>query len=74
MKFSLSLIDMPLVDLCLNLIRFEWVRHLSFRQTIVHVSNSIEPTNFVLGTNTQKHNVNLMIKVKVTLTDNKGHR
>ena len=44
-------------------------RHLSFLQTIVHNSNSIEPTNFVLGTNTQQHNIHLMIKMKVTLTD-----
>ena len=46
---------MPLVDLCLNLLRFEWVmtslwRHLSVQQTIVHISNYIEPTNFILGT------------------------
>ena len=47
-------------------------RHLSFLQTIV--SNSIEPTNFILGTNTQQHNVHLMIKMKVTLTDDEGHR
>ena len=43
-------------------------------QTIVHISNSIEPTNFVLGTNSQKHNVHLMIKMKVTLTHDEGHR
>ena len=49
-------------------------RHLSFLQTIVHISNSIKPTNFVLGTNTQQYNVHLMIKMKVTLTDNEGHR
>ena len=26
-----------------------------FSQTIVHVSNSIEPTNFILGTSIQQH-------------------
>ena len=37
--------------------------------------NSIEPTNFILGTNTQQHNVHLMMmKIKVTLTDDEGHR
>ena len=36
--------------------------------------NSIEPTNFVLGTNTQQYNVNLIMKMKVTLTDDEGHR
>ena len=64
---------MPLVDLGLNLIRFEWVmtslwRHLSFLQTIVNISNSIEPTNFILGTDVQLHKVHLLIRVKVTLT------
>ena len=39
----------------------------------VHISNSIEPTNFVLGINTQHHNVHLMVKIKVTLTDDEGH-
>ena len=49
-------------------------RHLSFLQAIFHISNSIEPTNFVLRTNTQQHNVHLMIKMKVTLKDDEGHR
>ena len=49
-------------------------RHLSFLQTIVHISNSIEPTNFVLGTDTQQYKVHLMIKMKVTLTDDEGHK
>ena len=49
-------------------------RHFSFLQRIVHISNSIEPTNFVLGTNIQQHNVQLMIKMKVTLVDDEGHR
>ena len=40
----------------------------SFLQTIAHISNSIEHTNLILGTNIQ-HEVHLMIKVKVTLTD-----
>ena len=38
-----------------------------------HISNSIEPTNFVLGFNTQQHDVHLMIKIKVNLTDDEGH-
>ena len=50
------------------------VTSLSFLQTIVHISNSIELKNFVLGTNTQQHNVHLMMKMKVTLTDDEGHR
>ena len=41
---------------------------------MVHISNHIEPTNFVLGTNTQQYNVHQMIEMKVTLTDDKGHR
>ena len=49
-------------------------RHLSFLQTVVHISNSIEPTNFVLETNTQQYNVHLMIKMKVILKDDEGHR
>ena len=49
-------------------------RHSSFLQTIVHISNTIEPTNFVLGTNTQQYNAHLIIKMKVTLTDDEGHR
>ena len=50
------------------------VTSFSFLHTSVHISNSIEPTNFVLGTNTQQHNVHLMIKMKVTLSDDEGHR
>ena len=55
LKFGMSL-SRPLVVLCLNFIKIEWVmtslwRPLSFLQTIVHISNSIEPINFVLGTN-----------------------
>ena len=42
-------------------------RHLRFLQTIVHISNFIEPTNFVLGTNTQQHNVNSNDKDKSDL-------
>ena len=45
-----------------------------FYPTIVHISNSIEPSNFVLGTNTQQHNVHLMMQMKVTLMDDEGHR
>ena len=48
------------------------LRHLSFLQTIVHISNCIEPTNFILGTNTQQQNVHQMVKMKVTLTDDDG--
>ena len=40
----------------------------------VHISNSVKPTSFVLGTFTQQHNVNLMIKMKMTLIDDEGHR
>ena len=47
---------------------------LSYHHTIIHTLNSIEPTNFILGTNIQQHEVHLMIKVKVTLTDSEGHR
>ena len=59
MKFGMSLRYMPMADLCVNFIQIEWVmtslwRHLSFLHTIVHISNSIEPTNFLLGTNIQK--------------------
>ena len=39
-----------------------------------HISHSIKPTNFILGTNTQQFNVHLMIKMKVTLKDDEGHR
>ena len=45
-----------------------------FSPTIVHISNSITLANFVLGTNTQQYNVHLIIKIKVTLTDDEGHR
>ena len=41
---------------------------------IVPISNSIEPTNFVLGTNAQQYNVHLIITMKVTLTDDEGDR
>ena len=52
------------------------VTSFKFSLIIVHISNSIdsEPTNFVLGTNTQRYNVHLIIKMKVTLTDDEGHR
>ena len=53
------------------------VSSFSFLQTIVNVSNSIELTNLVLGTNTQQHNVqerslkgtNGNISQTITLTD-----
>ena len=41
---------------------------LSFLQTIVHISNSIEPTNFVHGINTQQYTIHLILKMIVTLT------
>ena len=41
---------------------------------IVHISISIEPTNFIFGSNTQQQNVHLMIKMKVTLTDDEGDK
>ena len=50
------------------------VKSFKFSPTIVHISISIEPTNFVLGTISQQHNVHLIIKMKVTFTDDKGHR
>ena len=63
-------LDIPLVDLCSISLKIEWVmtslwRHLSFLQTIVH---------FVLGTNTQQHNVHLIMIIKVILTEDEGHR
>ena len=49
------------------------VKFISFLH-IVHISNSIEHTNFILSTNTQQYDLHLMIKGKVTLTDDEGHR
>ena len=49
-------------------------RHLRFLKTIAHISYSIEPTNFVLGTNTQQYNDHLIMKIKMTLTDDEGLR
>ena len=51
---SVCHLTIPLVDLCLNLIKIEWAmtslwRHLSFLQTIVHISNSIDSTNWNYG-------------------------
>ena len=68
-----------LVDLCLNFIKIEWAmtslwHHLDFLQSNVHISNSIEPTNFVFGTNTQQHNVYPRMKMKMIFTDDEGHR
>ena len=37
-------------------------------------SISMEPINFILGTNVQQYKVHIMIKVKVKLTYAKGHR
>ena len=78
MKFSMSL-RYTLGRLFLNFIKVEWVmtslwRHLRLLQAIVHISSSVEPTNFVLGTNAQQHNVHSMIKMRFTLTDDEGHR
>ena len=47
---------------------------MSFLQTIVCISNSIELTNFIFDTNIQRHNIHLIIKMKVTLTDAESHR
>ena len=54
-------LDMPLIEFYLNLIKLRLVmtllwRHLCFLKTIVNVSISIEPKNFILDTNLQKHN------------------
>ena len=65
MKFILSL----RYALGINMFEFEKIRmgddvivtSLSFLQTIVHISNSIEPTNFILGINVQLHKVHLLI-------------
>ena len=72
MKFSLSL------RYALDRFVFEFdkigsdddviVTSFKFLQTIFHISNSIEPTNFILGTNVQLHKVHLLIRVEVTLT------
>ena len=40
----------------------------------VHVSNSVELTDFTLGTNIKQNKVHLKYKVKVTLIDAEGHR
>ena len=48
------------------------VTSLKFSPKIVHISNSIEHTKFILSTNKQHHNIHLMIKMKVTLTDYEG--
>ena len=45
-----------------------------FSQNKCPYLNSIELTNFVLETNTQQYNVHLITKMKVTLTDDEGHR
>ena len=45
----------------------------NFIKTIVQISNSTKPTNFMLGTNIQ-HKVHLIIKVKMTMTDAEGQR
>ena len=46
----------------------------TFHQTIAYISNSIELTNFILGTNIQQHKVHLIVRVQMTLTDAEGHR
>ena len=45
----------------------------TFLHINVHISNSIEPTDLIFGTNIQQHKIYEMIKVKVTLTDDEGH-
>ena len=72
-------LDMAFADLYFNFIKIKWVmtswwRHLMFLYTNVHISNSTEPTNFILGTNIQQHKMHLMIKVQVILTKGDGHR
>ena len=47
---------------------------VSFLHTNVHISNSIEPTNFSFGTNIQQYNVHLIIKAHMTLAKAEGHR
>ena len=49
------------------------VTSYKFSPNIVLISKSIKLTNFVLGTNSQQHNVHLMIKMKMTLTVDEGH-
>ena len=44
------------------------VTSFKFSATILNISNSIEPTNFILGTNVQLHKAHLLSRVKVTLT------
>ena len=44
------------------------VTSFNFLQTIVHILNSSEPTNFILDTNVQLNKVHLLIEVKVALT------
>ena len=61
----------------LNFIKIEQMMtslwcHLRFLQTISHISYSIEHTNFILDTNTQQHDVHLMIQVKLILADDGG--
>ena len=41
------------------------VTSFKFSPTVVHISISITHTNFILGTNTQQHDVHQMIKVNV---------
>ena len=40
------------------------VASFRFSAKIVYISNSIEPTNFTLGTNVQGYTVHLLIRVK----------
>ena len=50
------------------------VTSFKFPKTIIHISNSIEPTDFVLGTSTQEYNVHLTIEMKVTWAVKVGQR
>ena len=64
---------MPSVDLYFNQTKVEWVMTLlCFLQTIVNISISIKPTNFILGTSIQQHWAHLKVKLQVTLTDAEG--
>ena len=68
LKFSLSLRYEP-GRFVFEFNKIRMVRHLSFLQTYVRISNFIEPANFILGTNIQHHKVHVMMKVEVILTD-----
>ena len=62
-------LDLLFVDLYVNIIEIKYVMtswwcKLSFLYTNVHISNSIELTNFLFGTNIQQHKIHLWSKRK----------